>query len=219
VANDLPRVLAAPIEEVIDGKTYRFSIITANDAAELTRWIQSKHREVVSQRRTERAAFLRSSLKEAVVAPSPYDFGRLLLDIAAQAETFTLEDAAQLPEANSRLLWLSLRRNHPAMTEDECAGLFGGLPASEIERIAQRVIRDKDDFEAVLLEGVRDARRLMVEGQPELAMERLNKALGEPEYYICDRCDKKVAPELRPARSVCECGGLFMRPPVAGMTG
>jgi len=219
----LPEALAAPITRTLAGKVIRFARQTFGHRAELTQWMNDEQRRRVAERRAEYLGVLKDALNNQLAlprTPSPVEWGKLVLQLAAEAESFTVRDLAALPEAHLHALWIAARELQPEITKDELHALLEPLSSADVVDLLDEVVGvAQRQFSAAQYKAARDARWAVTKSKYGEAIAILNELLGEPDEYMCRECGQKVQPEEVSEPGRCpKCGGTLDCPPALGAT-
>jgi len=135
---DLPQITAAPSEIDFEGKTYRLTPLADQDFGEFQRWMQDNYIDLAKRNldglsEADRSSFLAHAYDEAA---------KLTLDSPETLRIMRTVDGA------AKLLWLSLRREHPELTFQDAKVLctkveFVKWSMERIDRINRLNLREE----------------------------------------------------------------------------
>ena len=118
--DELSRVFAAPVSRQFGDREIVFAQFTFAIYQPFERWAVAEHK----RRRAERIKERLDALSERVEGLSPYDHGRLLLQVTEREPAFDLNAAMLTTEGTLRLLTTSAQVHDKKITEPVLAALL-----------------------------------------------------------------------------------------------
>lgn len=168
--SDLFRMMGAPVDVEVNGKTWQFSPLTMGDLGKLDEW-------------AEQQIFADLKKRIALLPPEAKEAKQKLFDRIALITERELSEEAQAvlisPRAAVQRALLMLKRKHPEITEKETEDLLGVV---DFKEILMRVEGSSGNMNTDLLIAVKRVVSAKVDGKE---MEKAEKSLTDTiERYV-----------------------------------
>jgi len=167
--DEIRKVLAGPVEKELDGRKIKFAQLTFHMLGEFARWAEGKYDE-------RRQAEIKERLGEldTIADLSPFDRGKLGLEVYASARPFDLVEAMYRMDGAVEVLTLSAQVHDPKMT----AEIMGKLLPFDIPAV-QALINELTPIGPATPEEQRTKKIRAARGRLESAAAEKNTKAGD----------------------------------------
>jgi hypothetical protein len=128
-----PDAAAVPIEFRVGDRTYKASPLSMLAVAEMQQWLNKQPRPNTLAELRGLLEGLDKDLQNSLLAPAIFDHLKWPPDLLFDARGANM--VARSPEAMKKLVFLSLRPNHPDLSEGEATVIYESLTQSQFHDI------------------------------------------------------------------------------------